>query len=295
VTSLTAAIAACRFLDDAALVLLWGGFAYLAMLVPAALRRPLADRLVPMGKIAAIVVIAATILRLPLESAKIGNGWADALNPAVLWPVLTTTSIGTAWQLQAVTALLVVAALFGPRGRAIPVMAAAAAGLGLIALTFSGHAVMAQGTTRMLQQINDSLHLLAAGGWLGALVPLIWVLKYLGDPAYGPHAMVALMRFSVAGHFAVALTVLTGLTNTLLIVGGLPINWAAPYQAMLSAKIALVLVMIALATVNRYRYTPRLSADGTALAALRRGAMVEVLVGAVVIALVATFGLFDPA
>lgn len=288
-----AAEACRRFLHDAAIIALWGGFGYLAALVPAGLGCEIGRRLAPLRVIAILVAAATTLARLPFAAAMIGGGWAHALDPAILWPLLTQTNIGTGWLAELGAAVLLVAtlALRPPLGQRATALAA---GLMIVCLSLGGHAVMREGGTGVLLMANDALHVLAGGAWLGALVPLVMVLKRIGKPSDGP-ALTALMRFSVVGHVAVALTVLTGIANSLLIVGGLPLDWAVPYQAMLSAKIALVLVMIGLASRNRYVHTPRIGTDATAAAgAVQVGTLREIGLGAAVIGLVAVFGLFDP-
>ena len=45
--------------------------------------------------------------------------------------------------------------------------ARAASGLALLPLALSGHAAMEEGRTGLLHALNDMLHCLAAGFWLG--------------------------------------------------------------------------------------------------------------------------------
>ena len=166
----------------------------------------------------------------------------------------------------------------------------------LATVTMTGHAVMNQDWIGVVHRGNDILHLLAAGFWLGALVPVLAILPLLKFDGLGREAGQALARFSGVGHFAVAIAVGTGLANTYLIVGGLPKDWSIPYQALLSAKIALVGVMLMLALVNRYVLVPRLAnAQSPALSALARNTRMEILFGFGVILLVAWFGTLDPA
>lgn len=70
--------------------------------------------------------------------------------------------------------------------------------------------------------------------------------------------MIALRRFSMAGHLAVALVIATGAANTALILGKLPVNQTSPYQLLLAAKIILVFAMSAIALINRYVFVPQL-------------------------------------
>ncbi len=79
------------------------------------------------------------------------------------------------------------------------------------------------------------------------------------------------------------------------LTGGLPLPPATPYRALLDVKIAIVAVMISLALVNRYALAPRISRSAGAFAALRAITMLNVGLGAIVVALVSAFALLDPA
>jgi len=146
-----------------------------------------------------------------------------------------------------------------------------------------------------VHRANDILHVLAGGGWLGALLPLIPILKLLGRPEYRTGAQVALRRFSNAGHAAVALVILSGIVSTLLILKRLPTDWSSPYQKLLAIKIALVAIMTVLAIINRYVFVPWIGRKpARALLALRLGSISEIVIGIIVIALVAVFGMMEP-
>jgi putative copper resistance protein D len=294
-----AALVVCRFLHDAGAMLVWGGAAYLAVLVPAGLAADVARRLWPCAILAAAVSVAATLAMLPTEAALVGNGWSDAFGPDALSGFLFDTTGGAGWSAQAAAALMLLGAVLVPARRRLAATAAAA-GLALATLALTGHAVMRDGGAGEAQRLNDMLHVLSAGAWFGALVPLAMILRRLDAhtpdaPIRDADAATALRRFSSAGHAAVALAILTGIGNTLFIVGGVPADWSSPYQAMLSGKIAVVAAMVALALANRYALVPRMGAPaGDAVRTLRRTTLVEVALGVVAIALVAAFGTLDP-
>ncbi|WP_246662542.1 CopD family protein [Rhizobium sp. P44RR-XXIV] len=137
--------------------------------------------------------------------------------------------------------------------------------------------------------------MLTGGGWLGALVPLIPILRLLSRPECRTEAQLALRRFSTAGHWAVALVILSGIVNTILILKRLPTDWSSPYQTLLAIKIALVAGMSLLAIVNRYVFVHWMSRNSSrALQALRIGSIAEIVIGFVVIGLVAVFGMMEP-
>ncbi|QKD05253.1 copper homeostasis membrane protein CopD [Mesorhizobium loti] len=291
--SADALLAACRFLHDGALMALWGAFAYLAILVPRSLAEPVASRLTIFRLAAVSLTLATTCLALPLQAAMIGDGWPDAVNAQVLGDTVASTSVGKAWLGQLLGAgILAVVQSLPPR--LAPKATAAASGLALATLALGGHAVMQDGWQGILHPLNDVLHVLSAGAWFGALLPLVFVLAKFGRPPSQAQAAVALRRFSNVGHWVVGLTIFSGIANSLFIVGW-PLGWSSPYQALLTAKIVIVLAMTGLAILNRYCFVPRLSRNWeNALAAIRTGTLIEIGLGLVAILLVAVFGMLDP-
>ncbi|CAN7328179.1 copper homeostasis membrane protein CopD [Phyllobacterium sp. LjRoot231] len=285
-----AALIACRFLHNTSAILLWGGFAYLWMCVPEKLAGDIVQQLNPLRVVAIGIAVATTLVALPLEAGVIGNGWADALDASVIQAVLYETTVGKAWQLQVLAALLLLLAVVLP-ARQRPMGTAITSGLLLASLALIGHAAMHEGRQGLFHRLNDIVHVLSGGAWLGALLPLTLILK---KPDASENRL-ALMRFSSVGHIAVALVVASGVINTLFILGHLPTDWSSPYQAMLAVKITLVGAMTALALVNRYRFVPMATMNQPhALRAIRRGTVIEIVLGVLVICLISWFGTLEP-
>ncbi|TCS05220.1 MULTISPECIES: copper homeostasis membrane protein CopD [unclassified Rhizobium] len=283
----------CRFVFDGAALFLWGSAVYLWLLVPRGLSSHIAAKLRRAHAVAVVLAVIATAALLPVRSAMLGNGWADGLDAETTIAVLTGTSIGTAWAWQAALSAVLLAVTWMPVRRK---MAATAiiSGLLLCGLALTGHAAMNDGGLGLLHRANDMVHVLAGGAWIGALAPVALVLSRLGDRTEGAEALMALIRFSRAGHVAVALVILSGLTNSLLITGGLPLDWSVPYQRLLSLKICLVAIMVLMAIFNRYELVPRIGRSPTADRALAAGTVAEMIVATGIIALVAWLGTLEP-
>ncbi len=288
------ALVAARFGGDLAALFLWGAAAYLWLLVSAGLSARIWQRLWFWRVAALLLAVMAAVTSLPIQGALLGGGWDEALDFSTLQAVATETSTGTAWiwQVTAV-ALLCVISLATPARLQLPLTALAAAGL-LVSLTFTGHAVMHDGLTGFVHRSNDLLHVLAGGAWLGALLPVLFLLQELDHDDAGGDARLALSRFSFAGHGAVALVLVSGLANTLLILGHLPTDWSRPYQFLLSMKIVLVVLMVMAALFNRYYLVPRMARSLSASRALFVGTLAEIAASIAVIGLVAWFGTLDP-
>jgi putative copper resistance protein D len=144
------------------------------------------------------------------------------------------------------------------------------------------------------EQVDDAIHVLSGGAWVGALVPLLLVASIGEQSAHRVSIGLALRRFSLAGHIAVALVVASGVVNTMLILGEWPVHWSSPYQLTLGCKIALVAAMIALAPVNRYGVPRVIRHSGNAAQAIRLGIAAEMVLAACVIGLVSFFGMVAP-
>jgi putative copper resistance protein D len=94
---------------------------------------------------------------------------------------------------------------------------------------------------------------------------------------------------------------ITGLVNAFYLVGSVAALLDTDYGRLLAVKVALFVVMVAIAAINRFRLTPELVPDATlaparqVLRRLRRNAVVEIVLGAVIIAIVAKLGVTPPA
>ena len=251
-------------------------------------------RLRPVFSAAVTVCVLGTILWLPLEAGQISGNWGDAFRPAMLRTLLSATESGHLWLERTAVCLLLVAvclALPGRPGRRVVFLLSAAS---LISLAFIGHAATDEGWLGDLHKANDAVHILAAG-WIGCLVALVPCLAMLDDPDLRHQAWAGLIRFSTAGHVAVALVLLTGVANTCLVAGCWPVDLRSLYRLLLLGKVVLAVTMVALALVNRYAVVPAIRVRGAAaLTLLRRLTIAELGLAAGVLALVSLFGLLDP-
>ncbi len=108
----------------------------------------------------------------------------------------------------------------------------------------------------------------------------------------------ALLQFSRMGYFAVALVALTGIVNTAILVGSVGGLIGTPYGRLLLVKIALFLLMVSLAAVNRFVLVPRIAQEGkpiTGTVALIWTIGIEQALGLAIIAVVSILGTWPPA
>jgi putative copper resistance protein D len=287
------ALALCRFAHFMAAMLAFGASAYVWLYAEDRLRRALAPAIGRLVAASSVIALLTAVLWLAVEAASMADDWDAAFDPDTLGAVLTT-AFGRVWVARLVlAAALVVAAVLPPRGRWATTTVVS--GLLLASLALVGHAAMQSGAEGILHRANHGVHLLAAGGWLGGLVPFAMCVAAYADDRLRSEAIVAMRRFSFFGQFIVAALVVTGTVNIALTSGRAPIPPETPYQQLLGAKIVLVALMIALALVNRLVVAPRLARSSYAAAALRATSLLEAGLGTIAVALVSLFGLLDPA
>jgi copper resistance protein D len=281
-----------RTLHFVATMLLFGASAFVALLV----RPPLSDALLHKLRsyLVTVSVLAFVSLgaMLPIQAAILTTGWAGAVDGQVL----SDLAFGTEFGRVAMMRLLLAGGLIAIALRKQTTVGALAAisALLLASLSLSGHAAMHDGALGFAHRLNDAVHTLAAGAWLGALVPLAIVAKDLDGPMRN-EAQSALRRFSFAGVWVVIAVIATGLLNLRLVLGFWPTTLSTPYVTLLALKILLVAVMIGTAIANRILSTPGcLVGDALAIHWLRRGIAVEILLGFGAVATVAAFGMLEP-
>jgi putative copper resistance protein D len=108
----------------------------------------------------------------------------------------------------------------------------------------------------------------------------------------------ALLRFSRMGYCAVALVALTGIVNTAILVGSVRGLIETPYGRLLLMKMALFLLMVALAAINRFVLVPRINQDRkpmTGSMALMWTIGIEQVLGLAIIADVSILSTWPPA
>jgi copper resistance protein D len=246
---------------------------------------------------AIIAFVSALALLLCQAAAMAGSSPAAAIDPATVTAVLFETRFGRVWLWHLLIAILLVfACLSRPRGRQPIILIFSL--LLLASLGWIGHAAMDEGPARVAHELNQSLHLLAAGLWLGGLVPLGWLLRR-ARPAWQDAGLAltrdAIRHFSQTGCVAVALIALTGAIASLLLVGSLRAMLGTSYGRLLALKILLFLGMVAVALINRFRLAPRISQDDLALNTLSRTVGVEQGLGLCILAVVSVLGTWPPA
>lgn len=282
-----------------------GALVFAAAIAPVLAERSSIDRVTVPLRVMTRAAITAALLSwlawLVLQAADMaGVSVAEATRPGTLQAVLLDTGFGHVWLARFVllAALMTVIVILGPYRRrgsraataALTVVAAVAMG----SLAGAGHAAAHPPLERGVHVTVDALHAIAAGAWLGALLP--FALAVPAVPA-GPQRFALSRRFSLIGIAAVAVLVASGVVNSLFLVGSWPALFGTRYGELILLKLALFAGMLALAGANRAHWTPMLQAQrgsGAAALHLSRNARVEAVLGALVLVVAAALGVSVP-
>ena len=163
-----AGLVASRWFHYAATTVLFG----LAAFSLYARRPALSERWARLSLAAAAVAAAASgVAWFYFSTAAMVGDLASV--PSNIPTVLTRTDFGPLWAGRTAVALLLCLPWINQR----PLPAAIVSGALLASLSLTGHARMHDGALGILHIASDSLHLLCAGLWLGALaafVELLW-------------------------------------------------------------------------------------------------------------------------
>jgi putative copper export protein/mono/diheme cytochrome c family protein len=259
----------------------------------------LPPRLVRQLRITAQLSAALVLVTAPLWLVLVAeNMSADTLRITITSDVpktvLLDTRFGHALGLRFAFTLLVppLIAQLGRR-RMVDGIAALIATVAVAAIAWQGHAGAELGSDAMIHLAADTTHLIAAALWLGALLPLMMTLR--GPAAAGQHYGVA-RRFSTLGVVCVATLLPSGVLNMHYLVGSFPALIGTVYGRILLLKLALVLAMLVLASVNRWKLVPRLATqDGNTSHRIARHSAIEAALGLGVIGIVAALGTMEPA
>lgn len=246
-----------------------------------------------------LIIVGSNMSGMPIGSVIQGG---------VLNIVLTQTHFGIDWIVRAVLIVVVAACLVvqaRTRKHAAGWVGLLAASAFIASLAWAGHGAATEDVPYdALHAPADILHLLAAGAWLGGLVPLVIFLGHVWrdkNPQAVAVGCAATLRFSVLGLTSVGTLIVTGIVNTWFLAGSVPALLGTLYGQLLLVKIALFATMIAVASVNQRRLLPPL-ADVTNNAALclpairqvYRNASIEAGLGVFVLAIVGIIGILPP-
>ncbi|MES2157882.1 MAG: copper homeostasis membrane protein CopD [Pseudomonadota bacterium] len=246
------------------------------------------------GVLAALALGGVVLSALWLLASAASMSGAAIFPPdwATIDILLTMTPIGPVLAVRGGALVVALALALAGRDRWVLTPAAVAAAT----IAWTGHAGASEDMAGSVHRAADILHIWAAGAWIGALAMLIHATVTM-RAADGPRVTRMLARFAGMGTVIVALLVVTGVVNGVMIVGiaDLPALLGSPYGWLLGGKLALFGGMLGLAALNRWRLAPALERSGVgAVAALRLSLAVETSAAMGILVLVGWLGMLDP-
>lgn len=254
---------------------------------------------------AASLALASGLLWFVFSAASMTGSFSDLADREALWAVAHDTGFGLIWTGRMILATAVIVVLMAVRPLPVTVRQNVAvsilATMLLASLAGVGHTQAEEGWAGLVHVAADAVHLLAAGAWLGGLVPLAHVVAH-SDTSRGSASVERVLRkFSGMGYVAVATLIGSGVINSWFLVGSISNLTTTLYGQMLLAKLALFAGMLALAVANRFWLVPSIGGvrsgrePETPLRKLRRHVMGEQVLGLAILAIVSSLGTLPPA
>jgi putative copper resistance protein D len=302
---------AARWLHLASSVLLVGAAAMIV--IAGRSDRPTAQawerRVLAGARVTALVALVSGLAVVGAQAALFEGRPAAAFEARAIGRVLLETQAGHVWLVRGGFLALLAAFLSlrvsverrvdwrAARGEAVLLAVAA-----LVPLAAAGHAAAVEPGTASSIAL-DGLHVLAAGVWVGGLVPLALLLR-AASTDHGadarPHAVLAARRFSRTALGMVLLLAATGTALAITDVGSVAALVGTSYGHLLLAKLGLLAVALGLAGVNRSVLLARLGGDGPTVGrpAMRRLSgfvLVETILTLAILGVVAAMNVTPPA
>ena len=250
-----------------------------------------------------IAALLSALLWFWLEVASMSElSLKNALSTPAWRAVLFETQFGRVWQLRlgliAAAFVLVASALAQVKARRALVVVLWLVSVALLtSLAWISHAAAA--TVHLFGVSGDMLHLCAAGFWIGGLVPLtIFLARVHASFSLGETVVRVVRRFSTLSLCCVSVLVVSGISNSWLLVGSIHALFTTPYGRLLLVKLALFAILIGFGARNRFLIKgklPKAAADPDLLAQLRRNVGWEACLGVAVVVIVGCLGVTPPA
>ena len=316
------ALTLVRWLHLSASMLLAGLLLFEAVIVVPAARKPSADIGHLLDRIHRLTCRTAlwTLLVALLSwfawswlvaSTMTGDDLIECLQTGDWLTVLTGTQFGHLWSFRMMVGLVfgiilwVVVRTPGRRSF-LQITLAALSAIELVSLAWAGHGAAIPGPLGIVHLLGDALHLLTSAFWPGALAPLAAVLYLVLKSSQSEAIVLAtpvVHRFSASSLIAVAVMALTGLLNSIFMVGSFGALLTSIYGLILVSKLLLFVVMIGFGAWNLFLLKPRLVVDlrtvnlpeqESAVRLLLRNVLWEIGLGTLIILIVGLLGITPP-
>ena len=260
-------------------------------------------RLLQLARWSLIAALLSALLWFWLEVANMsGLPLMRAFATTAWQTLLFETEFGRVWQLRLglITVAFVLAALGFAQDRlrrALTLALFLVSAVLLVSLAWISHAAAAR--VQPLGLLGDALHLCAASVWIGGLLPVaIFLTRARASSLLSERALPVIRRFSTLSLSCVSLLIVSGISNSWLLVGSIHALFTTRYGWLLLVKLAAFGVLVGLGARNRFvikTMLTRVPTGSDLLAQLRRNVICEACLGLAVVAIVACLGITPPA
>jgi putative copper resistance protein D len=310
-----------RWLHLSASMLLAGLFLFEAVILVPAVGKPLANIGPLLGRIHQLTCRTALWTLLVALMSWFGWSWLvtstmtgddvfECLQSGDWLTVMNGTQFGHIWLFRMIVSLvfgiiLWVMARTSGRPTFLQTTLVGLSVIELVSLAWAGHATASPGPFGIVHLLGDALHLLTSAFWPGTLVPLatflFLLLKSSQVEASGLAAPVV-RRFSASSLIAVAVMTLTGLSNSMFMVGSFRGLLTSAYGQILVSKLILFFAMVGFGAWNLFLLKPRIAvelptvnlAQNSAVHLLLRNVLWEIGLATLVILIVGLLGITPP-
>src|SRR4029077_16405290 len=247
---LTAQLIIARAVNIGASILFAGIFTFVFIILAPAGRAESNDfqeverRLVNLAIWSLIAALLSALLWFCLEVESMSELPVTRAFSTIAWQtVLFETQFGRVWQLRlgliATAFALIVSGLVQVKARrGVIALAWLLSVVLLVSLAWISHAAAARAHPFGL--LGDVLHLCSAGVWIGGLAPLMIFLKCTRESfSLGETVVPVLQRFSTLSLWCVSVLVVSGTSNSWLLVGSIEALFTTPYGRLLLFKLML--------------------------------------------------------
>ncbi len=238
---------------DLSIALVVGGLVVVAAVLPRG--HAGVARAVTVARVASAVwAVDMVAFCLASYSSIAGRGPDEPSFGSEAWAFLTGIALGQTYLQVAIAAILTSLIVGFVRTPTTAAWALLPVGWALAAQALAGHA--AGSTDHNLAISAMFLHLVGSALWLGVLVTLAYARSTLGDATKD-----AVRRASRIAGWAAVMILASGIGNAWLRLSGVSDLWTTGYGRLLSVKIGLFGLVVALAAMYRAFYLPRLTND----------------------------------
>ena len=223
----------------------------------------------------------ASCARVLLSGASMSGELGGMLDSGFLRMILGAGEGRATGMRLAGLALAALALPANPRFRALALLGAATA-----SISFAGVGHIRGLLPNAAPLLLLCMHLLCAAFWLGALGPLLIAARV------GSDTQVALLasRFGKIALGVVVLLLAAGAGVLWALIGDAAQFWSSDYGRMVAVKLLLVAALLSMAAVNKLYLTPKLlSGHAKAVIQFRRSVILEMIIGALILLITATF------